>query len=144
MSYSNTLKNTLIVLFTVLFIFFYKFCANQFGLPTFLSLQWYTLAAIIILFFSIGSWCLTIVHLILLFGTNKSCQEMRVTLYNALGDKQLSIAWQIIVFLMTGILFQYSYYVESFGLLGIGLNIMTFRMMHNSIVSKASVQVLKT
>ncbi len=144
MSHSRTLKNSLIGVFAVLAIFFYKFCATQFHLPTFLSGQWYTLTAVIVALVSMLSWCLIPFHLALLFEVDKSCREMRVSLYNALGDKQLSIAWQIVVFIMTGILFQYGYYMVSIGLLGIGFNIMTFRMMHNSIIRKASVQVLKT
>jgi hypothetical protein len=143
MSYSRTIKNTLIGIFVVLAIFFYKFCATQFNLPTFLSGQWYALTGFIVSAVSLVSWCLIPIHLALLFEVDKSCRQMRVDLYNALGDKQLSMAWQIVVFIMTAILFQYGYYLVSFGLLGIGFNIMTFRIMHSSIIRKASVQVLK-
>lgn len=144
MSYSRTLKNSLIGVFAILAIFFYKFCATQFHLPTFLSGQWYALTAVLVTLISLTSWCLIPFHLCLLFEVDKHSREMRVALYNALGDKPISIAWQIVVFVMTAILFQYGYYMVSFGLLGIGLNITTFRMMHNSIIRKAAVQVLKT
>lgn len=144
MSYSRSLRHGLIGLFVVLAIFFYKFCAMQFHLPTFLSSQWYALTAVIVALVSMVSWALIPVHLAILFEVDKSCREMRVSIYNALGDKPISILWQISVFIMTGILFQYGYYMISVGLLGIGLNLTTFRIMHNSIIRKASVQVLKT
>lgn len=144
MSYSNVLKKSLIGVFVILSIFFYKFCATQFNLPTFLSGQWYTLTAILVSSISFVSWCLIPLNLALLFEADKECRQMRVVLYNALGDNQISMIWQFIVFIMTGILFQYGYYMTSIGLLGIGLNIVTFRMMHRNIVRKAAVQVLKT
>ena len=143
MSYSRTLRNVLIGIFVILSLFFYKFCSTQFNLPTYISSQWYSLTGVLVVFISFGSVCMIPMYLALLFEVDKYCREMRATIYNALGDHAISVFWQIIVFIMTAILFQYGYYMISVALFCIGLNLMTFRMMHRSIIRKALSQVLK-
>jgi hypothetical protein len=144
MSLSQFIKKSLIGFFVVLALYFYKFLATQFNLPIVLSSQWYTLTGVIVFLVSLASWSCVLFNLCLLFKVDKTCNGVRVSLYNQLGDNKLSSMWQVVIFIITGIIFQYGYYPASIALFGIGLNIATFRMLHSDIIKEASVQVLNS
>ncbi|SOK58766.1 g489 [Yersinia phage fHe-Yen9-04] len=141
--FSNVISKTLAFLYIIFTITLYGLLANVHGLPTFLAPQWFKLSnTLLVSIASISSFSIISI-LMILFGIDKQSTEIKVQLYNIIGDNVYSKGWYILMFIYTIICFQYALYWYAFAYFMIALGILSFYILHKNIIKNAMITTLK-